>query len=227
MKDLPLFTIGIASFNYEKYILKELEALKNQTFQDFEIVISDDASSDTSVALIQKFIKDNPQLKIKLICKEKNEGLIANKNTIIENANGKYLLLCDADDWMHCQCLEKIANVIAKENPDRIITNIVHIDEEDKIIQVENIPLNQTKWGWSVHHGSAYRMDIIREHDIRILGEPDDVFFTLEFTKYCKKFSCIPENLYFWLVHRDSEGRKKRKINDEYCTCRISYHFSD
>ena len=68
MKYLPLFTIGIASFNYEKYILKELEALKNQTFQDFEIVISDDASSDTSVALIQKFIKDNPQLKIKLIC---------------------------------------------------------------------------------------------------------------------------------------------------------------
>lgn len=216
MMDKPLFTIGIASYNYGKYIIKELEAIRDQTFQDFEIVISDDASTDDSVQVIRKFIEENPQLNIKLICKEKNAGLIANKNTIIENANGQYLLLCDADDWMHRQCLEKIANVITNENPDRVITNIVHIDEDGKIIQIENIPDNQTKWGWSVHHGSAYRMDIIKKHNIRILGEPDDVFFTLDFTKYCKKFSCINENLYYWLVHRDSEGRKKRKINDEY-----------
>ena len=212
----PLFTIGIASYNYAKYIGKGLEAIKNQTFTDYEIVISDDASTDNSVEVINEFIAKNPQLDITFIKKEKNEGLVANKNTIIDHANGQYLLLCDADDWMDLNCLEKIAQTINDEKPDRVIVNIAHIDDQGKIIQVEDIPNKQTKWGWSVHHGSAYKVDILRAHNVKIIGEPDDVYFTLEFTKYVTKISYIRETLYYWLVHTDSEGRKKREITAKY-----------
>lgn len=212
----PLFTIGIASYNYANYMIKGLEAIKNQTFKDFEIIISDDASTDNSVGVIEEFIANNPQLNITFIKKENNEGLIANKNTIIEHSNGQYLLLCDADDWMDLRCLEKIAKIINIEHPDRVIVNIAHIDDQGKIIQIEDIPKMQTKWGWSVHHGSAYKVDILREHNVRITGEPDDVFFTLEFTKYVTKISYIRETLYYWLVHIDSEGRKKREITEKY-----------
>ncbi|MGN0485576.1 MAG: glycosyltransferase family 2 protein [Lachnospiraceae bacterium] len=211
-----LFTIGIASYNYEKFLKKSLEAIKRQKFKDYEVLISDDCSTDQSVAMIREFMRQNPEMDIRLIESKKNEGLIANKNKIIQSCEGEYLILCDADDWMDEKCLEKIAEEIKKENPDRVIVEVAHIGEDGKIIQVEHIPKNQTKWGWNIHHGCANKVSILREHDIKIKGTPDDVYFTIEFAKYCKKVSVVNEVLYYWLVHLDSEGRKiKQNVSEE------------
>ena len=94
---MVFFTIGIASYDYAKYIKKGLDAVKNQTYKNYEILISDDASTDDSQAVIQQYMRDNPALKIRLIVNEKNEGLVSNKNKLIRECRGDYLLLCDAD----------------------------------------------------------------------------------------------------------------------------------
>ena len=177
------------------------------------MLISDDCSEDDSVRVIQTFMRDNPQMQIRLMVNSENQGIVANKNILIENCNGEYLMLCDSDDWMADNCLEKIAEVIEKEKPDRIIAAISDIDENGKIIQVQNIPQNQTKWGWSIHHASAYKVDVIRQHNIRIKDRPDDLYFTIEFAKHCKKMSCIYEPIYFWFVHFKSEGRRKKDFS--------------
>lgn len=203
----PLFTIGIASYNYQNYILRGLEAIKNQTYQNYEILISDDASTDNVVELIEQFIAENPDLSIRFIRKEKNGGLVSNKNTLIQECKGEYLMICDADDWMAPNCLEKIAQEIALHNPDRVIVEIEHVEENGNVIQTSDIVAQQTMWGWNIHHGCANRVSILREHNIQIAAEPDDVYFTIEFSKYCKKVIAIHETLYYWLVHLDSAGR--------------------
>lgn len=213
----PLITIGIASYNYENYIGKALSAIKRQKFQDIEVLISDDCSKDNSVKVIQKFMEDNPQMTIRLITNTQNQGLVANKNILIKNCYGEYLMLCDADDWMADDCLEKIAEMLYREKPDRIISAFSNIDESGKIIQVQNIPENQTKWGWNVHHGSVYKVDLLRKYNITIKDEPDDVYFTVEYAKYCKTVISINEPIYFWLVHLDSEGRKRKKDFSTEC----------
>lgn len=207
----PLITIGIASYNYGDYILKGLNAIKKQEFTDYEILISDDFSSDNSVAVIKKYIKNNPDMNIRLLESSQNNGLISNKNRIIENCSGEYLMLCDADDWMSEDCLLKIAEVIKKEDPDRIFVEVAHVDERGEIIQIEHLSDNQSKWGWNIHHGCVTRTSILKEHNIKIQQDViDDVYFTIEVSKYCVKISKILEVLYYWLVHKDSEGRKKR-----------------
>ena len=205
----PLFTIAIASYNYANYLPKGLNAIRNQTFRDFNVLISDDCSTDKSVDIIRRFQSENPDLDIRIIENAQNQGLVANKNILIHECTGQYLMLCDADDWMCEDCLEKMADVIARERPDRVISQVAHIDEKGHIIQTEYIPENQTKWGWNIHHGSVYRVDLIREHGIDIKGNLDDVFFTIEFAKYCNKVSVIHETLYYWLMHLDSAGRQK------------------
>lgn len=214
---MHLFTIGIASYNYSEYILKALNAIKRQSFKDYEILISDDCSTDCSIDVIEGFIKANPEINIRLIKSNKNEGLVANKNKLIDNAQGQYLMICDADDWMADNCLEKMADVIKKENPDRIISEIAHIDSNGKIIQIEKIPKKQTKWGWNIHHGSVARVDILKKYNIRIDKEPDDVYYTVRLAEHIQKMSIINEVLYYWLVHTDSEGRKNVKnMTDAY-----------
>lgn len=209
----PLITIGISSYNYEKYIERALCAIKKQKFTDYEVLISDDCSEDDSVKKIQTFMGNNPQMNIRLITNSENRGIVANKNILIENCNGEYLMLCDSDDWMADDCLEKIAEVIRRERPDRIIAAITDIDEKGRIIQVQDVPKNQTKWGWSIHHASAYKVDIIRQHNITIKDRPDDLYFTIEFAKYCKKVISIHEPIYFWFVHFESEGRKEQPFS--------------
>ena len=212
----PLFTIGIASYNYANYIKRALEAIKNQTFKDYEILVSDDCSTDHSVEVVKEFINENPDINVRLLVKSTNEGLVSNKNTLIKNAQGQYLMLCDADDWMAEDCLANFSDIINLEQPDRVICQVAHIDENGKEVQVETIPEFQTKWGWNIHHGSAYKTDILKKHDILIQKMPDDVYFTLDFAKYCKKTSIINQTLYYWFVHTDSEGRKHRNYTSEY-----------
>jgi len=204
----PLFTIGIASYNYEQYIVRLLNSIKNQTFKDYDILISDDCSIDNSVKEISSFISQNPEIRIRFIQHEKNMGLVANKNTIIHEADGNYLMLCDADDYMGDDCLAELAKMIYDKEPDRIITNVVHVDEKGNTIQVEKIPENQSRWNWFLHHGCVYKMEIINDNNLEILSEPDDVFFITEFNKCSNTFEAIRKDLYYWFVHTDSEGRK-------------------
>lgn len=219
----PMFSICIASYNYAGYILKGLNAIKDQSFTNYEVIICDDASTDNSVDVINEFIANNPNMDINFIIKDKNEGLIANKNSLIDAAKGEYTLLCDADDWMADDCLQKVADMIEKEHPDRVICDFAHIDQKGNIIQVEHILPNQTKWGWNVHHASFLKTSILHDNNIHIIAGPDDVFLTIEFSKYCKSMSIINETLYYWLVHLDSTGRKDNPdmtmdfINNVFC----------
>ena len=210
-ENTPFFSIGIASYNYSNFILKGLEQIRKQSFKDYEVIVSDDCSTDDSVEVIRNFIEHNPDMKIRLITKDKNEGLISNKNTIIENHRGQYLLLCDADDWMSDNLLENAYNKISQERPDRLICDIAHIDINGNIIQREHLTEYQTKWGWLIHHGSFYKSEIIRNNGIRIESHPDDVFFIMRFTDYCNKISILNDEIYYyWLVHKDSSGRKNQ-----------------
>ena len=206
----PLITIGIASYNYAEYITKILDAIKGQEFKRYEVLISDDCSSDDSVAIIKTYMAENPQMPIRLLESAVNEGLIANKNKIIAESIGEYLMICDSDDWMADHCLQRMAEEIEKNHPDRIISEVANIKPNGEIIQVQRLLPTQSKWCWTIHHGGGYRKKVIIDHGIRIKeGMPDDLYFITEFNKYCDKISILPEILYYWNVHPDSEGRKK------------------
>ena len=125
-------------------------------------------------------------------------------------------MLCDADDWMSKDCLAEMAQKIEIENPDRVISQVAHIDQNNNILQIEYIPSNQTKWGWNLHHGSVYKTDILKENNIFIKQMPDDVYLTVDFAQHSSKLSIIHKTLYYWLVHTDSEGRKKINFNETY-----------
>lgn len=208
IKKSPLISIGIASYNYGGYLTKGFDAIKNQKFNDFELIYVDDASTDRSVEIIRGFIKRNPQMRIKLFVNEENKGLIYTKNRLIEEAEGKYLMLCDADDWMAENCLSILSKSVVKDFPDHVSAEVVDITEKGKILQIQNIADNQSKWLWNINHCSLYRKEILDKYHIRIEGYPDDVFLSVSFAQHCYKAIWIKEPLYYWLVHEDSAGRR-------------------
>jgi len=98
MPDLPLISFIVTSYNYEQYILKTLESIKSQTYDNFEIIIVDDKSSDKSVELINNFIEQNQHIRIILIEHKENLGQLAAFQTGLKNAKGQFVSFIDSDD---------------------------------------------------------------------------------------------------------------------------------
>jgi glycosyltransferase involved in cell wall biosynthesis len=105
---MTFFSIIIPLYNKEKYVEKTLQSIIYQTLDDYEVLIIDDCSTDSSSELVKPFISD----KIKIIHHKTNKGLSASRNTGIQNANTDYIIFLDADDTWKPTFLETIHRLI-------------------------------------------------------------------------------------------------------------------
>lgn len=88
----PKLSVIIASYNHQDYIAETLRSLEQQTFQDFEIIIVDDGSTDKTVEVVK-----NTQSRSQIYTQE-NQGVVAARNRGIDLAKGKYICFVDSDD---------------------------------------------------------------------------------------------------------------------------------
>lgn len=107
---MPEFSVVISVYNKEAHIAKTLQSVLTQTVQDFEIVILNDGSTDTSEAAIKPFLTD-PRIRY---FSEENKGAGAGRNYVIGKAKGDYIALLDADDIWFPFYLEEQQRTIKK-----------------------------------------------------------------------------------------------------------------
>jgi len=112
---IPKVSMGLPVFNGEQFILKRIENLLAQTFTDFELIISDNCSTDSTYEICKKFVaKDS---RIRCIRQKKNIGGINNFNAVLKEAKGKYFLWVAVDDLILPEFLEKNVNILdSKKN---------------------------------------------------------------------------------------------------------------
>jgi glycosyltransferase involved in cell wall biosynthesis len=94
----PLVSVTITNYNYANYIAQALNSVLQQTFQDFEIIVVDNASTDNSIEIIQEFMRRDR--RIRLIAHTKNMGGQYSLIEACREARGKYRVQIDADDWI-------------------------------------------------------------------------------------------------------------------------------
>lgn len=103
------YSIIVAVYNGEKYIIRCLKSLVGQTFRDIEIIIIDDGSTDRTSDILKSY--KNRYRKIKIFHQE-NRGVVAARESGIKKASGTYCLIVDADDWLDLNTIEKIDEII-------------------------------------------------------------------------------------------------------------------
>lgn len=116
ISDTPLVTIGVASYNNEKYIEETLKSIANQTYQNIEIIIVDDCSKDNSVNIINSFIAKNTQVKCYFFPLTENKGIPAVCNLMLNNAHGNYLSIFSSDDIMKENKIEVLVKELKASN---------------------------------------------------------------------------------------------------------------
>jgi glycosyltransferase involved in cell wall biosynthesis len=107
----PLFSVIIPAYNASKFISNTLDSVRLQTFEDYEVIIINDGSTDNTEKFVSDYMEKNQDMKI-ILMNQSNKGLGAARNTGIRNAKGEYISLLDADDIWHSEKLEKTNNVL-------------------------------------------------------------------------------------------------------------------
>lgn len=144
MNDLPLVSVCVVTFNSSEYILETLESVKAQTYQNIELIVADDKSTDSTNIIVSKWIKDNKErfCDTKLIIPESNSGTAGNYNRGIKQASGKWIKFIDGDDLLLPSCImDNIKYVNENPNAKIVFSNVIYFDNGKKI-DFDNVYFN-------------------------------------------------------------------------------------
>ncbi len=126
---MPRVSIIIPAHNSEKYLNKTLESVFRQTFQDFEIIVVDDGSTDGTRDVVQKY----PDKVIYIY--QQNQGHAITRNTGIRRSIGEYIAFLDADDlWVETKLEKQVALLDRDKSVGLVHNRIQHIDKEDNLL---------------------------------------------------------------------------------------------
>jgi len=170
---MPKITVMIPMYNVEKYLKRCLDSILAQTFQDFEILLIDDGSTDNSGAIGDKYAnKDN---RIHIIHK-KNEGQAITRNKCIDwcmkNSSSEWLTFIDSDDWIHKRYLELLLETAIKYDVSVSVCDYVQVSQmiededicEDCIEKVDTeIYFVEYNLNSALPCAKLYRKDLFKE----------------------------------------------------------------
>ena len=147
MTNQILISVIVPVFNTSKYLKKCINSLLNQTYDNLEIILIEDASTDNSKNILEEISLNNS--KINVIYLSQNVGAAQTRNIGISVASGHYITFVDSDDWLEPDYIENYVNEIIKNQVDIVCGGITYVDENDSIIgqskltYEENLPLEK------------------------------------------------------------------------------------
>lgn len=134
MKNNIAVSIIVPVYNAEKYLVKCLDSVVNQTLKNVEIILVDDGSTDGSSEICKTYAEKDERI---IYFKKENEGLAAARQDGIERASGEYIGFVDSDDWLELNMYERMYSVAKEENADVVFCNAFFDESEKDKIHLE------------------------------------------------------------------------------------------
>lgn len=119
----PKISIIIPIYNVSQYIVKCLDSVLGQTYNNIELILVDDCGTDDSMAIVYDYLSSHAFVDVHIISHKKNRGLSAARNSGIVKASGEYVYFLDSDDYISLDCIEALVKPLQKKKYDVVIGN--------------------------------------------------------------------------------------------------------
>ena len=141
MTAAPRLTIGLPVYNGERYLAQAIDALLGQSYKDFELIISDNASTDGTAEICQRYVRQDA--RVRYIRQPKNIGLAPNHNVVVEQARGELFKWAANDDLYARELIERCIDAL-DEHPDVVLAHCwtARIDGSGAVTLAYEYPLN-------------------------------------------------------------------------------------
>ena len=211
----PNVSVVVPIYNTEPYLERCLESLVNQSLRDVELVLIDNACTDQSPSIIDRYA--NKDSRIRVYTHKKNVGVGGARNTALELATGDYVTFVDSDDWVDTMAFEILYNKANEQDCDLVICGTHYVDVEGEPTEKIHSYLSEHM----LHDGSAfdcylekepqrmifnstwgklYRRTLFTQSSIKYSQEWmfEDLSVTARLIFLSKKVLLVPQALYYY-----------------------------
>ena len=181
----PLVSICIPTYNGAHYLQEALDSIANQTYKNLEVVISDDASTDSTLDIVADF-KNKMDVPIGIYHHTPN-GIASNWNNTLEKATGKYIKFLFQDDVLHDNCIARMVDVLELDENCTLVTckRAIISKKSNRFTQgwIANfkdlqVNLNMSDASVTIIKGKELlRAPFFKKKPINIIGEPTAIMF--------------------------------------------------
>lgn len=180
MKNNPLVSILIPTYNRATYIRSALDSALNQSYPNLEIIVHDDASSDNTKEVLSRY--HDPRLRI--IRTEDNHGMIGGWNYIVKKARGKYIKFLASDDLLAPTCVAELVSAALSHPNSAIVTSQrKFINEQGRVVKKMGLA-NKSVVVDGIQH-ARWILTTLRENKI---GEPTAVLYPTSLVKKVREY---------------------------------------
>ena len=226
---MPEVSIITPCYNSSKFLQQTIDSVLNQTFTDWEWLITDDKSTDHSVEIINK-VDDE---RIKLTVAEKNGGAGHARNLSLEKATGRFITFLDADDFWEPNFLEEMVSFMKKENAELAYSNYSRCDENlipkiDDFKADKNVSFNNLLKTCRLSLlSSMYDSQRVGKEFFPERSKREDHVMWLNLLKKIPVGKPLPKTMAKYRMHASSISRKKTNIMlDQYLVYKDYMKFS-
>ena len=222
-------SIVVPVYNAEKYLDKAIPALLNQTYDNIEVILVENGSTDNSLDICKRFADSDARIRV--IDTKENIGAGEARNVGISRATGEYICFFDADDWYEDTIVEKLVFSVTTNGSDvAICAYEAFVEGTDKkdhhtcksmVCGTKNeaqqyfadyFPDGHVGFLWN----KIYKLSVIKDNSIRFpkLSRLEDGFFNLQYFGAINSLSVIPNELYHYRISNSEDV--VRKHNAKY-----------
>lgn len=224
-----LISVIVPCYNVEKYLEKCVESILNQTYQNLEIILVDDGSTDSTPTLCDKLALADTRIKV---FHKVNEGVSIARNTGIENSIGKYVTFLDSDDWIEPDTIKIAYEKIKKDDLDLVVWGYTadFVNENEQVLnsreykaegvcergnasiltQKDTLGLSGYVWN------KIYKTDIIKDNNLNFkldISLYEDLLFNSQYYLLCKKIGFLDYTGNHYIQRRQVSLGTKRYEN--------------
>lgn len=224
-----LVSIIIPVYNVERYIEKAVMSALNQTYQQIEVILIDDGSTDSTSEICDRFDLDYNNVIVKHI---RHGGVCVARNKGLKVSKGKYIYFMDGDDYIRDDLIEDNVNIM-KRGYDSVAFNYLKVDIKGRVVYKSMFPETeynfllekekldhflkvffQNEIGWMACN-RLLSARIIKENHLHFIQNDknygEDLLFMLEYTLHSKNVYCNKKPYYYYLQRSDSTMGKRGK----------------
>lgn len=209
-------TVAIACFNLEDRIAICLESVISQDYQDVEILVVDDHSTDRSVDVVKNLMEKHPDREFRLIVNEINQGLCKVRNISIDEAHGDAIFFIDGDDTIEPNTLSLFSKRMEETGVEVVCGSFRKIDLDGNAFIIKQFPDDTIKgdfafssyiekyikgFFWAAQWNNLYRLDFLRLHNIYCSTDyrkHECFLFVYKVVLYAQSVSYIHDITYNW-----------------------------
>lgn len=231
---MPKISVLVPVYNVEKYIRRCLTSIQEQSLQDIEIIVVNDATPDNSMAIVRELARSDDRIKI--LEHEKNMGLMWTRRTGYLAATGDYITFCDSDDYLPVDALASLYSAAIETGADIVSGNFIYVTtSNEETFKFNKLPYGNTPTGvykallrHDLQHnlcGKLFKGLLLRGYDYRTFEHAtngEDGCLLYQVVQHCNKIIQIDDAVYYYMQNIGSSTQKRLNENAIRSICLLN-----